>query len=315
MDNLFLAWQKFSAGKKSRADVLSYERNLEENLFNLQQELVSQKYQHCPYAKFIIRDPKERCIHKAEVKDRIVHQAIFNVIEPIFERRFIFDSFSCRLGKGTHAASRRLQNFLRQASQNNTKTVYALKCDIKKFFDSVDQQILLNLLSRQIKDEKTLELVAHIINSFFKTPGKGLPLGNLTSQLFANIYLHEFDFFVKHLLKEKWYLRYCDDFIILSCLRQHLLNLIFTVKTFLDKQLKLSIHPDKISIRSWHQGIDFVGYVNLPYCIVLRTKTKRRIIKKVNVSNLSSYLGHCQHANTFRLKQLLQLKSYQKSFY
>ena len=189
LENVFLAWYKFAKSKHSRRDVMIYERNLEENLFNLQAELKNQNYCHGKYQPFIVYDPKKRQIHKTTVKDRIVHQAVVNIIEPIFEKRFIFDSFSCRIGKGIHGASYRLRDFLSKASQNNTKTIYALKCDVSKFFDSIDHNILLDFICCQIKDEKTIKLLRHIIGSFSKAPNKGLPLGNLTSQLFANIYL------------------------------------------------------------------------------------------------------------------------------
>ncbi len=311
--SLFAAWAKFRRGKRSRLDVLTYERYLEENIFELQHQLTKGLYKHGSYRPFTICDPKQRQIHKATVQDRLVHQAVVSTIEPAFERRFIFDSYSCRKTKGTHAAVARLRTFLRQASQSNSRTVYALKCDVKQFFASVDHQILMDLLKQKIDDPKTVGLLQEIINSLSTSPGKGIPLGNLTSQLFANIYLHEFDWFVKNQLREKYYLRYCDDFIILSTDRQHLLNLVPIITEFVQTRLALTIHPNKVKIRSWRQGIDFLGYVVKPESLVLRHKTKLRTIQRVTEANLSSYLGLCVHANEYRLSQLIATKSMSSS--
>lgn len=307
-ENLFAAWQKFARGKHSKRDVLVYERQLEENLFVLQSLLKSGTYRHGSYQAFRVYDPKERQIHKAVVQDRVVHQALVNVIEPLFERSFIADSFSCRVGKGTHAAFRRVRQLLARASENNRRTVYILKCDIKKFFASVDHSRLFAFLERRIADPNVLELIQYVINSFQAAPGKGLPLGNLTSQLFANVYLHEFDRFIKHSLREKWYARYCDDFVILHPSRQHLVGLVPGLQRFLAGHLCVNLHPQKIIIRSWAQGIDFVGYVLQPYCTVLRPKTRRRLLKRVSETNISSYLGLCQHADTFELQQVVRNK-------
>ena len=310
IDNLFLAWHKFCRGKRSKMDVMQYERLLEYHLFELQVALHNGAYQHGPYVPFTLFDPKRRYIHKATVEDRIVHQAVVNVIEPLFDPRFIFDSYSCRVGKGTHAAVIRLRTFLRRASINNTRTVYILQCDIKKFFDSVDHRILFDLLKRQIRDDRVMRLFKKIINSFSTVPGKGLPLGNLTSQLFANVYLHELDWFVKHMLRETAYVRYCDDFVIVSRTREHLQSLITELNTFLQASLLLELHPKKVSIRTWKQGVDFLGYVTLPHCTVLRTKTKQRMIKRVNERNVSSYLGVCAHASAHETGLLLTCRGY-----
>ncbi len=274
----------------------------------LQEELLSGEYRHGPYQPFTVFDPKQRRIHKASVRDRMVHQAVVNVIEPLFERRFIYESYSCRVGKGTHAAVRRLRKFLLQASRNHTRTVYILKCDIKKFFASIDHGILIALLRDRICDKQVTAIIDRIIGSFGSNSGSGLPLGNLTSQLFANVYLHELDWFVKHGLKAKYYLRYCDDFVITGESRDHLKELVDLMANFLCFRLALDLHPDKISICSWSQGVDYLGYVLLPHCAVLRTSTARRAVNMVNQENLSSYVGLCRHASAFRLGQLLRNK-------
>ena len=300
-ENIFLAWNRFRNGKRSRADVMRYERHLEENLFTLQERLQLGAYRHEGYAPFVIHDPKERLIHKATVEDRIVHQAVVNVIESFFEKRFIHHSYSCRLGKGTHAAVRRLRQFLRQASRNDTRSVHVLKCDIRRFFASVDHRKLLELLGRRISDGRVMQLLANIVASYAAELGKGIPLGNLTSQLFANVYLHELDRFVKFDLREKYYLRYCDDFVIVSADRSRLTTLLAHLASFLRDRVKLTLHPNKISIRTWAQGVDFLGYVLLPHCTVLRTKTVGRMRKRVTTDNLSSYLGLCRHAAAYNL--------------
>lgn len=305
-ENLFKAWDRFRRGKRARLDVQVFERRLEENIFELLADLKNGSYRHGGYEPFIVHDPKRRQIHKATVRDRIVHQLAFSAIEPLFDLSFIYDSFSCRTGKGTHAGVRRLQQFLRQASHNNTRNVYALKCDIKQFFASIDHEKLLNLLSIKITDEKMLALLREIIGSFSVSPGKGIPLGNLTSQLFANVYMHQFDWFVKHQLSEKYYVRYCDDFVIAGPNRQHLESLVVSASDFLATQLRLEVHPQKITIRKWNQGIDFLGYILKPHCVLLRNKTKKRVLKKVNSDNLPSYLGLCSHADSYELQQLIR---------
>lgn len=268
-------------------DVQQFEFNLEDNLFQLHRELQDKTYRHFHYTAFNVCDPKLRRIHKANIKDRVLHHAIFRILYPIFDKNFIFDSYSCRIEKGTHKAVYRLETFSIKSSRNNFGNIFALKCDIKKFFDSIDQRILLELIKNKIQDENAIWLIEVIVNSF----PKGIPLGNVTSQLFANIYLNELDQFAKHHLKEKYYLRYCDDFIILSESKNHLENLIGKLDSFLQSQLKLNLHPNKIIIRKYRQGIDFLGYVVLPHHRVLRTKTKRRIFKKIKNKKLDREEG------------------------
>lgn len=246
------------------------------------------------------------------MRDRVLYQAVYRVLYKIFDPKFIFDSYSSRNFKGTHAGVVRLQKFARQISKNYRIPAYALKCDIKKFFDSIDHEILLNIIFKSSKiDENTRWLITKIIKSFEKTDDKGLPLGNVTSQLFANIYLNELDQFVKRRLKQKYYIRYCDDFVILAKNKEELLNVLLEIKGFLSERLLLNLHENKVNIRKLQQGIDFLGYVVLPHRIVLRTKTKRRVYKKImNLvgllkagkiskedfsSSVQSYLGMLTH--------------------
>ncbi|MFH1956197.1 MAG: reverse transcriptase domain-containing protein, partial [Patescibacteria group bacterium] len=306
LKNLFLAWQKFKKGKRNKLDIQKFEFNLEDNLFQLHHELKTKTYQHSYYTPFNICDPKPRKIHKAIVKDRVLHHAVFRILYPIFDKTFIYDSYSCRLEKGTHKAVNRLEEFKRKLSRNNRKTIFALKCDIKKFFDSIDQDILLKIIQRKIKDKNAIWLIEKIIMSF----KIGLPLGNVTSQIFANIYLNELDQFVKHNLKIKYYIRYCDDFIILNESKEYLNNLIKPINDFLNSNLKLNLHSNKIVIRKYSQGIDFLGYVVLPYHRVLRTKTKKRILKKIknnpqNIQSINSYLGVLKHCKGYGIEKVI----------
>ena len=307
LENLLLAWQEFIRGKRSKKDVQEFEFRLMDNLTLLYCDLASGNYQHGGYEAFNICDPKPRNIHKASVKDRLVHHAIYRVLCPFFDRVFITDSFSCRLGKGTHKALNRFRSFTCKVSKNNIKTCWILKGDIKKFFATIDHQVLKKILTRYISDEKILGLLNKIIGSFYSTkPGVGLPLGNLTSQLLVNIYLNEFDQFIKHKLKAKYYIRYADDFVILSADKIWLKNQIRPIEKFLMEKLKLEIHPEKIFVKTLNSGFDLLGWVHFFNRRVLRTKTKRRMFRRIKGNNkpesLQSYLGLLKHGNTFKLR-------------
>ncbi len=309
--------------------MLLFERFLEDNLFSLYSNLQDKTYQHGEYQSFYVRDPKLRHIHKALVKDRVIHHLVSSILEKIFEKTFYAHSYSCRTNKGTHKAVQSFIQFARKASHNNTSPLFVLKCDIKKFFASVDQQILINLLKTRIKDSDFMWLLKEIIESFNSEhslgplfPAKGMPIGNLTSQLFANIYLDPFDQFIKHQLKIKYYIRYADDFVILSNDKHYLENILLQIEQFLGQTLKLSIHPNKITIRSYYLGIDFLGYIVFPYFVLPRTKTKRRIFRKIYQKvqlvkskkmsieafqqTIDSYLGYLSHAHSFKLSQQLK---------
>jgi len=318
LENIFFAWQEFRKGKIRKPDVQEFDYSLEDNIFELHRELKTKTYRHSNYKSFHIQDPKLRRIHKACVKDRVLHHAIFRILYSVFDRAFIFDSYSCRIGKGTHRAVDRLQRFAAKTGRGNTRNCFVLKCDIKKFFDSIDHNILIALIQNKVKDSGTIWLLEQIIESFSLAPGKGLPLGNITSQLFANIYLNELDQFVKHQLKVKYYIRYSDDFVILSDNEEYLRGLILKIEKFLKEKMKLSFHPNKVIIRKYRQGIDFLGYVNFPYHRILRAKTQRRMFKKIELNveklkrgliakesfsqSLQSYYGVLKHCDGHKLK-------------
>ena len=259
-----------------------------------------------PYEDFFIRDPKLRHIHKATIRDRVFNQAVYRVLYQIFDKNFIFDSYSCRNKKGTHRGVNRLEKFIRSHSKNYTIPVYVLKCDIKKFFDNIFHPILFNFIKKKISDAGTLWIIELLLRSFSVSTDRGLPLGNVTSQLFANVYMNEFDQFVKHVLKIRHYIRYADDFVILSHDKDYLDELVPRINDFLQERLQISLHPNKISIRKARQGIDFLGWVNLPGHRVLRTTTKKRMFKKLNKKNTTSYTGLCKHGNTFKIQKKMQ---------
>ncbi len=305
VENLLQAWREFLPGKRNKPDVQAFAANLIDNILELHDELVNKTYKHGGYFKFKISDPKPRQISKASVRDRLLHHAIYRILYPFFDRMFIADSFSCRLNKGTLRALNRLQTTYWKASNNDTKTVWVLKLDIKKFFASIDHEVLIDMLNEYIPDKDILWLLKQIIISF----KPGLPLGNLTSQLFVNIYMNKFDHFVKHMLKARYYIRYADDFVILSQNRLGLMNYLITIQEFLENELKLKVHPDKIILKTFASGIDFLGWVNFPKHRVLRTSTKWRLVKRLNRKNLQSYLGLLKHGNTFKLKQKLHYET------
>ncbi len=275
-----------------------------ENIESLHRELLNFTYQHGLYQAFRINDPKPRQIHKASVQDRLLHHAVYRVLYPFFDRKFIADSYSCRLDKGTHRAMNRFRRFGYRVSRNHTRTVWVLKCDIRKFFENIDHGVLLEILKKHIEDEYVIGLLNNIISSFHK----GLPLGNLTSQLLVNIYMNEFDQIVKHQLKIKCYVRYADDFVILHYDKNYLEELLPKLADILQEYLKLELHPNKIFIKTLASGVDFLGWVHFPDHRVVRATTKRRMLKKLNDKNLPSYLGLISHGNTYKLsKSVIEL--------
>lgn len=325
-ENLFISWERFKKGKRDKPDVMEFEYELEKNIFDLHRDLKEKTYKHGPYKGFYIRDPKVRHIHKATVRDRVVHHAVFKVLNLVYEPTLIPTSFSCRIGKGNHKGVRVLDQMLRKASRNYTKSCFALKCDVKKFFDSIDHEVLLEILRQRIRDEDVFSLLKEIIGSFSASHlnlfhRRGLPIGNLTSQLFANVYMNELDQFVKHELKIKYYARYTDDFVILSDV-DDFNEILLQIKQFLKDRLCLKLHPSKVSVRKLRQGVDFLGYVIRHHHKLPRTKTRKRMWRKLKgrakehkkgdiddeslEQSLNSYLGLLSHANAHRLSERLK---------
>lgn len=312
VENLLSTWNRFVKGKQKRKDVINFGTKLADNIIDIHKCLVLRTYIHGPYLAFNISDPKPRNIHKAEVRDRLLHHLIYKELYWYFDARFIHDSYSCRKYKGTHKALDRFGEFARSVSKNNTRTCYVLKCDIRKFFASIDHETLYSILRRHIADPEMHWLIGQVVSSFHTTrEGVGLPLGNLTSQLLVNIYMHEFDMFVKQELRVKYYLRYADDFAILSDDRKYLEEILPKMEKFLKEKLKLSLHEDKVYIKTYATGVDFLGWVHFPHHRQIRITTKRKVMAKLKgypkKETISSYRGLLLNGNTYKVRKKINI--------
>lgn len=310
-ESLLKSWQEFVRGKSGKRDVQEFGLRLIDNIIALHDDLAHYTYTHGKYKKFYVWDPKPRTIHKATVRDRVLHHAIYRMLYPFFDRTFIADSFSCRIGKGTHRAINRFRAFAFRVSYAHTKTCWVLHCDIKKCFASIDHAVLMETLRLYIPDARIIWLLREVIGSFSSTaPGVGLPLGNLTSQLLANIYMNALDQYVKHKLKAKYYVRYADDFVIMSHDRAWLEHILPAIGLFLEQRLKLRLHPDKVFIKALASGVDFLGWVHFPDHRVLRTATKRRMFRRMREhptqETTQSYKGLLSHGNAYALFQKIR---------
>ena len=357
---------------------MKFAENLEANLFRLEKNLCNRTYKPGRSIAFIVQKPKIREIFAADFADRVVHHLLYNYLAPIYERQFIHDSWACRKDKGTHRAMLRLKNFAaqlesschserseesnpiersldfarddnfggqtrereRERERERAPAPFFLKMDIKSFFTSIDQQVLYDLICKEVKNKEILYLTKTIIfhdcahdippkiqsppSLFDKLPkdkslftvsrGKGLPIGNLTSQFFANVYMNELDQFAKHQLKAKYYLRYVDDFLVLSLDRQYLEFCRNELTNFAMDKLKLKVHPDKQFIKAVSSGIDFVGYIVRPEYVLVRKRIvadcrfKLGLVKsdsKKHKEIVNSYRAHFMWANTRNLQSAL----------
>jgi retron-type reverse transcriptase len=275
-ENLFLAYKNARKHKTTKSYVLEFEKELENNLLLLRTELLLKSYRPKPLVNFTIRDPKTRKISKSDFRDRVVHHALCNIIGPIFDRTFVYDSYANRIGKGTLAAIKRFDYFKRKVSKNNTKNCFILKADIKKYFENVNHNILISIIRKRLDDENMIWLIRTILNNSSKKE-KGMPLGNLTSQFFANIYLNELDQFAKHHLRAKYYIRYVDDFVIMHDDRNELERFMKKIGIFLENNLDLSLHPDKCRIINLKQGMTFLGLRIFYWHKLLKRQNMRRM--------------------------------------
>ena len=289
--NLIAAWKKARKGKAKKDYIIEFERNLIKNLLKLQEELKRETYKPRQLKSFILRDPKTRKISKSDFRDRIVHHALFDIIEPIFEKIFIYDSCANRIGKGNLFAIQRLYYFIKKISRNgkvngwfniNQVKGYCIKADIKHYFQEVNHHILIQIIKKKIADEKVISLIKLILINGQEKEGVGMPPGNLTSQFFANVYLNELDYFVKHKLKAKYYIRYVDDFVILHKSKEQLIKWKEEISDFLKKELKLELHQEKSKVVPLSRGIDFVGFRNFYYYKLLRKRNISKILIKIN---------------------------------
>ncbi|MBP8960957.1 group II intron reverse transcriptase domain-containing protein [Patescibacteria group bacterium] len=354
----YLACRKNKRLKNSSAE---FEFYLEKKLFSLGNSLldVSNNYTPLPFSVFVVTQPKIREIFAAQFTDRIVHHLIVSHIQPIFEPKFIYDSYANRKDKGTHLAVKRLQKFSRKITNNGTRRAYYLQADIKSFFTSINHQILFDLVKTHVKDPIILELIEKTIfyncsinfvkkgdltlfdkvpaqKSLFHIPlDQGLPIGNLTSQFFANVYLNELDQYVKHTLKCKYYIRYVDDFIILGLDAGELEIILAKIDTFLKEKLALELHPNKCKIAPISNGIDFLGYVVRPGYVLVRKRVvcalKAKLVEynkilenipkdqKVDsdllnfmLASINSYYAHFCHAQSYNLRKHLWEKHFNR---
>lgn len=305
------AYHKARKCKRYRPDVLEFEANREDNLFHAIEVLKDGTYQPGEYRVFKVWEPKERIIMALPFFDRVIQHMIVNFIEPIFEKRFLFHSYACRKGKGVHEASKTLSKWLYELEVVQGKKIYAIKGDIHHYFQSVSHDILKAEIRRYISDKALLKILDRIIdhNGIFP-PGVGIPVGNLTSQLFANVYLNKLDQFVKHELKVKYYVRYMDDFIILSEDPAELRHLLAIIEEFLSRELRLELNP-KTTILAAKNGINFVGYIHYKDHKKIRKDARRRLTKLLKAfetreveqeyfdRSIESRFGHMEHADTY----------------
>ncbi len=285
-NNLLLAWRKARKGKTKKLYVKEFEKDTIGNLLALHEELKNGTYYPRQLKIFVLRDPKTRKISKSAFRDRIVHHAIVNILEPIFDKFFFYDSCANRKGKGNLFALKRFELFKRQITNNLKSEAFCLKADIKHYFQEVNHEILIKIIQRKIKDEEVMHLIKNILENNLiggSEKAKGMPLGNLTSQFFANIYLNELDYFVKHKLNAKYYIRYVDDFVILHNSKEQLEEWKKKIEEFLNSELKLELHPQKSKITSLSQGIDFVGFRNFYYFRLLRKRNIRNMERKIKM--------------------------------
>lgn len=320
LENLHRAAHRALRGKKDRVAVAHFYFHLETEILALQEELRLGTYVPRPYRMFEIREPKIRQICSSDIRDRVVHHAICNYLEPVFERRLIFDTYACRTGKGSHRALRRCQEFTQ-------KHAYYLKCDIQKYFESVDHGVLKDLLRRAIKDPALLRLLDLIIDH--QVPGSvagcGLPIGNLTSQHFANLFLGELDHFLKEKYRIHGYLRYMDDFIIFDESKGRLQEVLGDVRRFLGDRLRLTLKEKVVRIAPVLEGVPFLGFriyrnlIRVQRPNLVRWRRKIRMMESLYEQGLiseqdlflssNSRIAHIAHADTRALRR----KEFQRS--
>ena len=329
-ENLYYAYRRARKGKRTKVSVAQFEQNQEAELITLQRELISFTYKPGNYHSFYIHDPKRRLISAAPFRDRVVHHALCNVIEPIWERKFIFDTYANRVGKGTHRALNRVNYF-------SKKYKYVLQCDIEQFFPSIDHIILKRKISKVVKDERTLWLINLLIDSgveifpkekppkyflndnlFSIFRSRGLPIGNLTSQFWGNLYLNDFDHFVKRELKCKAYVRYVDDFLLFGDSKKELW---IWKKAIINKlaEERLSLHINQAQVFPVTTGIPFLGFRIFPeYRRVKRRKVihfrrkYKNLLKEYSTGQLSfdrldavvqGWINHVRYGDTWKLRK------------
>ena len=304
IDNLYLAYNKAKQGKSKTYGVLLFEKNFEENMKKIQTELINGSYRTSEYSVFMVYEPKERTVYRLPFSDRIVHHAIMNILEPIWTSIFVSNTYSCIKGRGIHGVLKHLKRDLKDVEN----TQYCLKLDIKKFYPSIDHEILRQIIRKKIKDNRLLGLLDEIIDS-----ASGVPIGNYLSQFFANLYLSYFDHWLKEEMQVKYYYRYADDIVILNKDKQYLHGLLISINDYLLSSLNLQIKGNYQVFPVNDRGIDFVGYVFRHTHVLMRKSIKKNFCRQAAKLNkksigwkeykhrISPWIGWAKHCNSHRL--------------
>jgi len=302
--------------KRSSAELLEFTHDLEPRLWAMRRALLAGPYPWGEYRQFWIRDPKPRLIRAAPFADRVLHHAIVDVLDPILRRGFIADSYACLPDRGVHRAVARFVQFARERRGAG----YVLQCDIKSYFASVDHQVLNALLARRVADRRLLELLRSLIEHGAEAPGIGMPIGNLTSQMFANLYLDRLDHFVREDLRVRHYLRYMDDFILLVGSRDEAWARLGDIETFVRERLRLRLNPRRVVVAPLASPVDVLGYVQgRDGRLRIRRRSVRRLWRRLAVlehglrthqiewpsvrSSVASWMGLARHAHAFALSR------------
>jgi hypothetical protein len=285
LSNLYRSWYRFRRGKRSSSEVVAFQYNLESELQRLQSGLATKTYTHGDYARFVIRDSKRREIAVAPVRDRVLHRLVYDYLLPTWDKSLIFDAWSCRPNKGQHKAIIRAAAYMQRYDHG-----WVWRADVQKFFDSVDQAVLLRLIRRRTACPDTLWLIQAILSSYSKnSPGRGMPIGNLTSQIFANIYLNEFDRFMVHTLKPGAYLRYGDDWLCFAADQTTLLEIRQAAVRFLTGTLKLTLSKKLDIVSPTYRGVTYLGIDLWPSGKRITAATRERARQRLLASNFPSY--------------------------
>lgn len=315
---LLEAHNKCKKHKRFKKQVIEFEMNLENNLLKIGRELLNGTYEFSEYLEFTIYEPKERKIKTLEYRDRVVQTwYVENFLKPIFESSYIKDTYACIEGRGTHKAVDKMQEYLRKADKKYEE-VWVLKCDIKKFFFNVDRNILYNLIKRKIKDKNFLDLTKKII--FYNDEKVGIPIGNYTSQIYANIYMNELDKYIKEKMKVKYLVRYMDDFVLLTDNKETAKIWLEKIREFLKENLKLELNSKTAYFKA-KQGVNFCGFRIWKTHRLLREQSKKKMRRKLKnfeklykenrielnyiVTCINSWLGHAKHCNSYNLASKL----------
>ena len=321
IENLEEAYWNARKHKTMNPRIKKFDEHYQLHIVTLFRELRTKTYEPKPLRKFVLRDPKTRTICVSDFRDRIVHHALVNVLHPIFDPRFIADSFASRVNKGTLPALKRFDVFKRRVTKNGTRRAFVLKCDIKKYFENVNHETLVRIIRERINDQDIEWIIRKILNNYeTDTPGTGMPLGNWTSQFFANIYLDKLDQFVKHDLEVKHYIRYVDDFVILHESKRTLEHYLERIKTKLE-ELELELHPNKCAITPLDRGASFLGFRVFQHHKLVRVRNRRKIERRIAellnehaiglidaqrvLESLRGWSAYAMHGNTYKFRKQL----------